>query len=108
MTTAYHPSSNGMVERFHRQLKAALLSHENPSWSADLPLFLFDIRSLTKDDFQWSASENVFDAPIQLPGKYFCPSLPVLCNPSQFVDQLHDRMSRLRPIPLGRSPAPNI
>jgi cleavage and polyadenylation specificity factor subunit 1 len=26
MTTAYHPQSNGMVERFHRQLKAVLRS----------------------------------------------------------------------------------
>ena len=24
MTTAYHPQANGMVERFHRQLKEAL------------------------------------------------------------------------------------
>lgn len=26
-TTAYHPASNGMVERFHRQLKAAIKCH---------------------------------------------------------------------------------
>jgi transposase InsO family protein len=26
MTTAYHPQSNNMVERFHQQLKAALRS----------------------------------------------------------------------------------
>ena len=27
-TTSYHPQSNGMVERFHRQLKAAIMAHE--------------------------------------------------------------------------------
>jgi transposase InsO family protein len=27
MTTAYHPQSNGLVERFHRQLKEALRAH---------------------------------------------------------------------------------
>ena len=25
-TTAYHPAANGLVERFHRQLKASLMS----------------------------------------------------------------------------------
>ncbi|KYN22425.1 hypothetical protein ALC57_05176 [Trachymyrmex cornetzi] len=28
-TTAYHPQANGMVERFHRQLKAAIRCHGN-------------------------------------------------------------------------------
>ncbi|BHF79026.1 hypothetical protein SprV_0602214300 [Sparganum proliferum] len=30
-TTAYHPSSNGLDERFHRQLKASLRDHDNHS-----------------------------------------------------------------------------
>ncbi len=29
-TTAYHPQANGLVERFHRQLKAALTAHGDP------------------------------------------------------------------------------
>lgn len=32
-TTAYHPCANGLVERFHRQLKASLTaSTDNRSW----------------------------------------------------------------------------
>ena len=30
-TKAYHPSSNGLVKRFHRQLKAALKAQTDPS-----------------------------------------------------------------------------
>jgi transposase InsO family protein len=37
-TTAYHPQANGLVERFHRQLKAALRARLNSSdWEQQLP-----------------------------------------------------------------------
>ncbi|XP_064479131.1 uncharacterized protein LOC135392345 [Ornithodoros turicata] len=46
-TTSYHPASNGMVERFHRQLKAALKAHPNPtSWTEVLPVVLLGLRSV--------------------------------------------------------------
>ena len=33
-TTAYHPISNGLIKRFHRQLKAAIKSQPNStSWT---------------------------------------------------------------------------
>ncbi|BHF77518.1 hypothetical protein SprV_0602062500 [Sparganum proliferum] len=38
-TTAYHPAANGMVERFHRQLKASLRAADDPeNWTDRLPL----------------------------------------------------------------------
>jgi cleavage and polyadenylation specificity factor subunit 1 len=36
-TTAYHPSENGMVERSHRQLKAAIKCHQNNQWTETFP-----------------------------------------------------------------------
>ena len=40
-TTSYHPQSNGMVKRFHRQLKAAIMAHESPNpWTITLPAVL--------------------------------------------------------------------
>jgi hypothetical protein len=32
-TTAYHSAANGLVELFHRTLKAAIMCHANPQWT---------------------------------------------------------------------------
>jgi transposase InsO family protein len=40
-TTAYHPQSNGMMERFHRQLKDALRARlQGQDWVSQLPWVL--------------------------------------------------------------------
>ena len=45
-TTAYHPSSNFLVERFHRQLKASLKAYANSAhWSDNLPMALLGVRT---------------------------------------------------------------
>jgi transposase InsO family protein len=49
-TTAYNPSSNGMVERLHRQLKAAIKCKDSENWVASLPSVLLGIRCAIKDD----------------------------------------------------------
>jgi cleavage and polyadenylation specificity factor subunit 1 len=43
-TTAYHPATNGLVERFHRTLKAAIMCHADQNWAQALPLVLLGIR----------------------------------------------------------------
>jgi transposase InsO family protein len=45
-TTAYHPQANGMVERFHRQLKAALKAQSNPDSLYSLVCKLLSRRTL--------------------------------------------------------------
>lgn len=49
-TTAYHPSANGMVERLHRQLKAAIMCQQQYRWTQSLPTVLLGIRSAWKED----------------------------------------------------------
>jgi len=49
-TTPYHPAANGMVERFHRQLKAAIKCHQPQGWTEALPVILMGIRASWKED----------------------------------------------------------
>ena len=56
-TTAYHAQSNGMVERFHRQLKEALRMHNAyPDWMAALHIVLLGVRTAIKEDLSCSLS----------------------------------------------------
>ena len=54
-TTAYHPIANGMVERFHRQLKTALKCHlKQSTWSEALPFVMLSVRTALKPDLGWT------------------------------------------------------
>ncbi|BHF63739.1 hypothetical protein SprV_0200673300 [Sparganum proliferum] len=99
-TTAYHPASNGLVERLHRQLKSALMSQtESATWSVNPPLMLLGIRSSVREDIQCTAAELVYGTPLRLPGEFVQPSTTTTYIPSTFVQQLKQRMAQLRPTP---------
>jgi hypothetical protein len=61
-TSAWHPASNGMIERLYRQLKAALMYHCDEHWTDALPLVLLGIRSEWKD-LNASSAELVYGSP---------------------------------------------
>ena len=70
-TTAYHPCANGLIERFHRQLKIALKANNNSkTWFENLPLVLLSIRNVIKEDLGCTASEMVFGTSLTLPGQF--------------------------------------
>ena len=70
-TTSYHPQSNGMVERFHRQLKVAIMAHESPNpWTITLPAVLLGARSAVKELLGGSAAEIVYGTTLRLPGEF--------------------------------------
>ena len=86
MTTAYHPESNGMVERLHRRLKESLIAlgeGERLLWYWKLPMALLAIRTTIKPDIGASPSELVFGEGVAVPGKLIGP--PDLTGPN---DQL--------------------
>ena len=72
-TTAFHPESNGMVERFHRTLKSALMAGlgDNRDWLSHLPIVLLGIRSSVRGDFGCSTNEVGLGQELALPGSVF-------------------------------------
>jgi transposase InsO family protein len=78
LTTAYHPQSNGMVERFHCQLKEALRYREcGTNWAAHLPWVLMGLRAAPKDDSGISSAELVYGQELRLPGQPTLSTAPV-------------------------------
>ena len=70
-TTAYHPAANGLVERFHRRLKEALvaLAKDEPSkWFWRLPCALLAIRTTLKPDVGASPADLVYGEGLAVPG----------------------------------------
>ncbi|XP_064479205.1 uncharacterized protein LOC135392421 [Ornithodoros turicata] len=75
-TTSNHPSFNGLAERFHRQLKAAIMGHENPPhWTVVLPVVLLGSRATLKPDIGCSSAELVYGTTFRLPDDFFEPLL---------------------------------
>ncbi len=69
--TAYHPQSNGLVERFHRRLKDALRSRASAAdWHDHLPWVMLGIRASFRDDSEFSPAEAVFGSQLILPGQF--------------------------------------
>jgi len=69
-TTAFHPQSNGMIERLHRQLKDGLRARQaDKNWDDHLPWVLLGIRSAPKDEAAVSAAEAVLGQQLNVPGQ---------------------------------------
>ena len=95
-TTAYHPAANGMVERMHRTLKAALMCHQPDTWTEALPLVLLGLRTALKPDVKASAAELVYGEQLRVPGEFLAPASLPDCSEA-FIAALRDRIASLRP-----------
>ncbi|KAK2577565.1 hypothetical protein KPH14_012711, partial [Odynerus spinipes] len=99
-TTPYHPAANGMVERLHRQLKAAIRCHETADWASVLPVVLLGMRNAWKEDLSATTAEMVYGSTLRLPGEFF-GSLAIE-NETEFVAKLRKYMRALQPVPASR------
>ena len=87
-TTAYHPIANGIVERFHRQLKGALKASTDPiNWVDMLPVILLGIHTSLKHNLKGSTVELVYGTTLRLPGNFF-QSINIQLDPATYVTEL--------------------
>lgn len=97
-TTAYHPQSNGKIERFHRTLKTAITAHNKPDWLSALPAVLLGLRTALRDDAKYSSAEILYGEGLRLPSEMFSPNQnsPPL---SLFMQNLKENLSFMQPAP---------
>ena len=99
-TTAYHPIANGLVERFHRQLKSALKClTDTTHWTKALPLILLGIRTTLKQDLKCTPAELVYGTTLRLPSEFFSsdPFNNDTPDPSSYATQLKYLMQQVHP-----------
>lgn len=96
-TTAFHPQSNGLLERFHRRLKDALRARATrPSWAAQLPLIMLFLRATPREDVQRSPAEAVYGSQVVLPGQLLLAGAD---PPEGFFLQLERAMAGFAALP---------
>ncbi len=99
VSSAYHPQSQGAIERFHQTLKSTLctfcVEHEK-EWDELIPLLLFAVRNTTQTSLGFSPSELVFvRGPLKMLQEQILPSscpsstTNVLDYVSAFRERLH-------------------
>lgn len=98
-TTAYHPQANGLCERFHRSMKAALrASLTDGGWIDKLPWVMLGLRTAPKEDLQSSSAELVYGEPLRVPGD-FIPQSTLPWSPVVQRAALLDGAKIFRPVP---------
>ena len=97
-TTSYKPAANGLVERLHRQLKAALMAREDKTdWVEHLPMVLLGIRTAWRAKLAASPADLTFGTALHLPGEFIEPTSSDFTD-HEFLRDLKEQMNKLAPV----------
>ncbi|XP_066940985.1 uncharacterized protein [Macrobrachium rosenbergii] len=93
-TTAYNPAVNGIVERAHRSLKAALMARcTDERWKEQLPWVLLDLRTAPKANGDASPAEKVYRDTLAIPGEFFPLSADGADTPLPWLRELAQKFA---------------
>ena len=104
-STAYHPESQGALERLHQSLKAMLRTYceDHADWSAGIPLLIFAFRETIQDSLGYSPFELIFGHQVRGPLKVVKekllsegPSEPT--NVLNYVSNFQERLYQAREV----------
>ncbi|XP_014299298.1 uncharacterized protein K02A2.6-like [Microplitis demolitor] len=97
--TPYNPQANDLSEHLHRQLKLALLCHQESLYDA-LPAVLLGLRAAWEDNIQTTPAELVYRKPIRLPGELLTPTNKT--TPHHIVNILNRHFNSLASAEMSR------
>ena len=97
-TTPYHPQSNGMLERWHRTLKAALMCHLHTPWPRVLSTVHLGLRTAFKEDLGASPAELIFGTTLRVSGDFFTTQ-DMPAGPHTFIEKLREHFRLMTPTP---------
>ncbi|KAK7166228.1 hypothetical protein R3I93_006107 [Phoxinus phoxinus] len=100
VSSAYHPESQGALERWHQTLKSALRKYcieTGNEWDDGVPLVLFAVREARQDSLGFSPSELVFGHNVRGPLKmlkeeFLCDCSSAKINILDFISRTRERL----------------
>lgn len=98
-TTAYHSAANGMIERWHRTLKAAIMCHSGEKWTQSLSAVLLGLRTSVLD-IGASPAEYLYATTLRIPGEFVLPE-EFRANPQIFLEEFREHIRLVKPIPVA-------
>jgi len=93
-----HPQSNGIIERFHRTVKAAIKCQNDENWTKILPIIMLALRNVYKEDIKATPAEMVYGTSLKMPCDFF-ENIKVDDFSTEFVQHLRELMEKIQPVP---------
>jgi len=97
-TSAYHPAANGILERWHRTLKSAIMCHKTNNWVEILPTVLLGLRTCFKEDLNSSPVVMLYGSTLRIPGEFFFEEDPP-ADPNIFLEKHRIAMRSIKSRP---------
>ncbi|CAM4678617.1 unnamed protein product [Leuciscus chuanchicus] len=105
LSSAYHPESQGAIERFHQTLKTMLRSYcveTGKDWDEGLPFLLFAVRETVQESLGYSPAELVFGhvvrGPLKLLSEQLLTEHPTPVAIPDYVQSLRQRLQSAREV----------